>query len=82
MTTSNKPIHFTGQVIKVQTLTDGGIRITIDISATETDAAAAMMKAKATHSLMECAALFVKQKVANYDGNESKKRKSKLETGS
>lgn len=62
---TEKPIHFTAQVIKVQTLTDGGIRITIDISATDVNAAAAMMKAKATNSLVECAALFVKPQPVN-----------------
>lgn len=68
-----KPIHFTAQVIKVQTLTDGGIRITIDISATDTVAAAAMMKAKATNSLMECAALFVKPQPVNERQDEPRK---------
>jgi hypothetical protein len=60
-----KPTHFVAQVIKVQTMTDGGIRITLDLTATEIDAAAAMMKAKAHNMLLECAVLLVKQKEAN-----------------
>ena len=72
-----KPIHFAAQVIKVQTLTDGGIRITIDISASDTDAAAAMMKAKATNSMMECAALFVKPQPVNVSVEDETKRTSK-----
>ena len=65
-----KPIHFTFQVIKVQTLTDAGIRLTIDISATDADTAAAMMKAKATNSLVDCAALFVKPQPVNVRQDE------------
>ena len=68
-----KPIHFAAQVIKVQTLTDGGIRITIDISATDADTAAAMMKAKATNSLVDCAALFVKPQPVNVRQDEPKR---------
>jgi hypothetical protein len=56
---TDKPIHFTGQIIKVETMADGAIRVTMDMSATDTSVAAAMMRAKAMNSLMDCAALFV-----------------------
>lgn len=57
--TDKKPIHFTGQVIKVETMSDGGIRLTLDMGEKDIDAAAAMMQAKRLNMLVECAALFV-----------------------
>jgi len=59
MTASNKPIHFTGQVIKVETMSDGGIRLTLDMGEKDIEAAAAMMQAKRMNMLVELAALFV-----------------------
>jgi hypothetical protein len=55
-----KPTHFVAQVIKVETMADGGIRLTLDMPETEIDAAAAMMKAKQQSAMMECAAFFVR----------------------
>jgi len=73
MTASNKPIHFTGQVIKVETMSDGAIRLTLDLSETSFDAAAAMMKAKQQSALVECAALFVKPQPVNVRQDEPRK---------
>jgi hypothetical protein len=70
-----KPTHFVAQVIKVETMADGGIRLTLDMPETEIDAAAAMMKAKQQSALVECAALFVKPLPVNVrqDEKESKR---------
>jgi len=57
--TTDKPIHFTGQVIKVETMSDGGIRLTLDMGEKDIEAAAAMMQAKRMNMLVELAALFV-----------------------
>jgi len=65
-------ITFPAQVIKVQTLADGGLRLTLDLPETAIFAAA---------QLMECKRIGVAGEVtfkAADDGNRAKTRKAKF----
>ena len=53
----SEPIHFTAQVNRVQTLADGGLRLTLDLSETDIDTASWMMHIKQAGLLLELAAL-------------------------
>ena len=53
-------IRFTAQVSKVQTLADGGIRLTFDISEKDIDTATKIMQAKQAGAALEVAAIPVK----------------------
>jgi len=52
-------IRFPAQVYKVQTLVDGGLRVTLDLPETALDAAAALMMVKRVGALLEVAAVVV-----------------------
>jgi len=56
---SDDAIRFIAQVYKVQTLVDGGIRITLDLPETAIEAATQLMKAKQGCALVEVAAVAV-----------------------
>jgi hypothetical protein len=65
-------IRFTAQVAKVQTLTDGGLRFTLDVSESEIDAAQKLMQVKQRGGLLEVAAVAHKRrkKKVEEDGEE------------
>lgn len=58
-------IRFTAEVAKVQTLTDGGLRFTLDVNETEIDAAQKLMQVKQRGGVLEVAALPVVPKAKN-----------------
>jgi len=53
-------IKFTAICEKVQTLADGGIRITLDLDAGAIEQAAALMQARRINALLEVVAVVVK----------------------
>jgi hypothetical protein len=56
-------IRFTAQVAKVQTLTDGGLRFTLDVAETEIDAAQKLMQVKQRGGVLEVAAVAVERDI-------------------
>ncbi len=52
-------ITFSAVVYKVQTLVDGGLRLTLDMAETEIDAASWLMRAKRIESLLRVACVAV-----------------------
>lgn len=50
-------ITFSAQIAKVQTLVDGGIRVTLDLPETAIETATQLMQVKAMGGLLEIAAL-------------------------
>jgi hypothetical protein len=54
-------ITFSAQIAKVQTLADGGIRVTLDLPETAIETATQLMQVKVMGGLLEIAALPVKQ---------------------
>ena len=54
-------IKFKAQVSKVQTLADGGIRITLDISENDIKQAGELMQVKQAGAILEVAAVAVLQ---------------------
>lgn len=54
-------IRFQAQIQKVQTLADGGLRLTLDLSEHEIETATKMMQCKVSGALLEVAAVPVKQ---------------------
>ena len=59
-------IRFQAQVQKVQTLADGGIRLTLDLAETEIQTATQMMQVKQAGALLEVAAVPVEAKQAGF----------------
>jgi len=66
-------IRFQAQVQKVQTLADGGIRLTFDLAETAIETATAMMEAKQRGALLEVAAVPIDVKEAGFTLAEGKK---------
>lgn len=64
MSKGKDAICFQAQVAQVKTLSDGGIRITLDLSETAIDTAKNMMEARQAGALLEVAAVAVKVKHA------------------
>lgn len=52
-------ITFSAQVFKVQTLVDGGLRVTLDLPESALDAVSLLMKCKREGGLLEVAAVPV-----------------------
>jgi hypothetical protein len=52
-------IRFQAQIFKVQTLVDGGIRVTLDMAETEINAAMKLIQARQAGALLEVAAVAV-----------------------
>ena len=52
-------IRFIAQVYKVQTLSDGGLRLVLDLPEGEIDTATQMMRAKQASAMLEIAAVAV-----------------------
>jgi len=70
MTNSNaQVIKFPAQVVKVQSMQDGALRITLDMPEHLTDIAALLMESKRQGGLLEIAAVAVKAK----NGRKSRK---------
>jgi len=68
-----KAIQFQAQVIKVQTMTDGGIGITLDMSATAIETASKLMEVRARGGLLEIAALPIEPSILTKPDDETKK---------
>jgi hypothetical protein len=58
---SDEAIQFPAEIIKVQTMVDGAIRLTLDLPANEIQTAAKLMEAKQRGATLEIAALAIKQ---------------------
>lgn len=56
---SDEAIHFPAEIIKVQTMVDGAIRLTLDLPANRITEAAKLMEAKQRGAVLECAAVPV-----------------------
>jgi hypothetical protein len=54
-----EPIRFSAQVFKVQTTIDGGIRLTLDMGATDPNMVMALINAKRPGVLLECACIAI-----------------------
>lgn len=52
-------IKFKAEIIKIQTVTDGGIRLTFDISETDIDIATKLMQVKQAGAILEIVAVPV-----------------------
>ena len=65
---SDEAIQFPAEIIKVQTMVDGAIRLTLDLPAGELGAAMKLMEAKQRGAVLEVAAVAVK--VINDDGTD------------
>jgi hypothetical protein len=61
-------IRFVAQVAKVQTLTDGGLRFTLDVSENEIEAARKLMQVKQGGGLLEVGAVAIMPKNRNESG--------------
>lgn len=60
-------IRFSASISQVRTLSDGGIRLVLDLPETAIDTAAAMMQAKQAGAVLEIAAVAVVKQVGNND---------------
>lgn len=56
---SNTPIRFTAQVVRVQTMADGGLRLILDLPETAIETATAMMQVKQAGAILEVAAIAI-----------------------
>ena len=52
-------IRFTAQIVKVSTLADGGIRVTLDLPETAIDTATQLMQVRQGGGLLEVAAVAI-----------------------
>ena len=64
-------IRFQAQIYKVQTLVDGGLRLTLDLGEQDLKAAVDMMECKKRGALVEFAAVPVKQEGNRENGKIS-----------
>ena len=79
---TNDAIRFQAQVFKIQTVVDGGIRLTLDLGAVDPAVIVALFEAKQPGVLLEVAAVaveFDKQIGANGKPELEKGRKRKSE---
>lgn len=67
--TDNQVIKFQAQVIKVQSMQDGALRVTLDMPEHLIDIAALLMESKRQGGLLEVAAVAIKAK----NGRKSRK---------
>ena len=54
-------IHFPAQIIKIQTMVDGAIRLTFDMPETQIEVARLLMESKMRGGLLEIAAIPIEQ---------------------
>lgn len=74
----DEAITFPAEIIKVQTMQDGAIRLTLDMAADKVAIAAKLMEAKQRGAVLEVAAVAVLQTGSGENGKirEGSKRKS------
>ena len=75
---ADEAIRFSSQVFKVQTLIDGGLRLTLDIGQIDPAVIVALFDAKQPGIILECAAVAVnvEKQQENNAIREGKERKS------
>ena len=75
-------LRFVATVAQVKTMADGGLRLSLDLSEKEIDAATSMMQAKQMGAILECAIVPVLQERTEGNGEirEGQKRKSEWTT--
>jgi hypothetical protein len=77
---TNAAILYKAQVIKVQTMTDGAIRLTVDLVVPTNETVIALLDARQPGIILECAAVAIdieKQKETTNAIQEGRKRQSK-----
>lgn len=68
---SDEAIQFQAQVFKIQTLIDGGLRLTLDLGAVDPAVIVALFDAKQPGVVLEVAAVAIKaENFTNLDENE------------
>jgi hypothetical protein len=71
-------IRFSAQVFKVATLIDGGLRLTLDLPASDPDVIVALFEAKQPGVTLEVAAVAITaETLKNLDKNANNKEKAK-----
>ena len=70
-------IRFQAQVYKVQTLVDGGIRLTLDLSEQDIATATAMMQVRRAGALLEVAAVAIEKQIGTNGKSELGKREKR-----
>jgi hypothetical protein len=68
---SEEAIRFTAQVFKVQTVIDGGIRLTLDLNASNTDTIISLIQAKQPGIFLEVAAVAIKTNKDAWDNSNT-----------
>ena len=72
---TKEAIEFPAEIIKVQTMADGAIRLTLDLQAGELEAATKLMEARQRGAVLEVAAVPVLQIESGENGKVSKRTK-------
>jgi hypothetical protein len=75
---SDEAITFPAEIIKVQTMQDGAIRLTLDLPADRVATAALLMEANQRGAVLEVAAVPIDKQIK---GNGRKQRKADTVTG-
>ena len=75
----SEAIQFPAEIIKVQTMVDGAIRLTLDLPAGELGAAMKLMEAKQRGAILEVAAVAVLQARTGEHGKVSERPVGKSE---
>lgn len=65
-------ITFPAEIIKIQTMVDGAIRLTLDLPADKIQIAARLMEAKQSGAVLEIAAVAIDKQIKN-DGRKQRK---------
>ena len=73
-------IHFSAQIIKIQTMVDGAIRLTFDMPETQIEVARLLMESKVRGGLLEIAAIPIEQVISNMQNKRESNGKPELET--
>ncbi len=76
---SDEAIIFPAEIVKVQTMADGALRLTLDLPAGEIGTAAKMMEAKQRGAVLQIAAVAVLQNRTEENDKVSKGTKRKSE---
>lgn len=74
----SEAIEFPAEIIKIQTMVDGAIRLTLDLPVGEIETASKLIEAKQRGAVLECAVIPVLQIQTEENGKipERSKRKS------
>jgi len=80
---SDDAIRFQAQVFKVQTLIDGGLRLTLDIGQITPETIVALFDAKQPGIVLECAAVAIQPEKVKSDRGKRRntEKKEKIITG-